>query len=609
MSQVASCDFPTFMLSLLSGNWLFFRDDEITWDGLHHGITGIQVNALQADQLMEYALVFDEFDDAQELAMYLMGFMRELEADDGLIVPRDLIASGVQQGLPEGDLTGITLANLAACGAAFQVRLAAPNEYAVIYDTRLAVGIPCFFDLLSRLLWDGRQMTKSMKGAPFRVSFMGARNFDADNYLGDVQKRVPGAQENPVVLEISDLPEINLPAVQGGAEEPIEQESLIGGFDDPSDSQAGVDLFGMTLNRTALDLPAVIPIEGTHHEGRAARIEHVKEGDQLILESNWESPYYHPVAIEVFNDQEETLGYLRGSYGFSPTGYRELACLLPHVSAKVKSVTPLSQRRKNAKYALMDVEISMAEEIEEDLWGNAELVSEAKALMAMPPAERSRASQSGKRPVAPRLIAEPSEDRKEAMASVATAIAGVAQGVATGIKDAAAKREEEERRELEQSRAEFIAEIESKIKKVNKELAAFNAACAEDVQKEIDQLEAQRRGCGVFQFKKRKEIDAEIASRERVLADFKERQRRNEREADSETLACICDERRKQLEESDEGDVEWKIGWIKERQREIAPVLVQQWREENDALLDPELIDSLIESHKKQYGISDEDLK
>lgn len=42
-------DSPTFILTLLSGNWLFFNDDEIAWDGDHHVITGIQVNGAQVD--------------------------------------------------------------------------------------------------------------------------------------------------------------------------------------------------------------------------------------------------------------------------------------------------------------------------------------------------------------------------------------------------------------------------------------------------------------------------------------------------------------------------------------------------------------------------------
>ena len=47
-------DFPTLILTLLSGNWLFFNDDEIAWDGEHHRIVGIQVNAIQIGQFMDF---------------------------------------------------------------------------------------------------------------------------------------------------------------------------------------------------------------------------------------------------------------------------------------------------------------------------------------------------------------------------------------------------------------------------------------------------------------------------------------------------------------------------------------------------------------------------
>lgn len=102
------------------------------------------------------------------------------------------------------------------------------------------------------------------------------------------------------------------------------------------------------------DLPITISIEGTGYEGRCARIEHVKVGDKLILKIDMDSEYYDPVAVEVFNDRNQTLGFLRDTSKYPLTS---IAGIIDEIDAYVDSVTPLSARSKNAKYALMDVKI------------------------------------------------------------------------------------------------------------------------------------------------------------------------------------------------------------------------------------------------------------
>lgn len=104
-----------------------------------------------------------------------------------------------------------------------------------------------------------------------------------------------------------------------------------------------------------IDYPIIKEIQGTGYEGRSARIEYVKVGDVVTLKADHNSPYYSPVAIEVFNTKNETLGYLKD--GFGAESLVEIAKHLDVVKAKVASVTPLSRRTKRAKYALMDVEI------------------------------------------------------------------------------------------------------------------------------------------------------------------------------------------------------------------------------------------------------------
>lgn len=101
-----------------------------------------------------------------------------------------------------------------------------------------------------------------------------------------------------------------------------------------------------------LSLKDIIDIEGTAYENRISRIEHIHEGDTLILKADYDSKYYTPVGIEVFNDKNETLGYLRNS---NPDKLVQLAYYIDVLDVYVASVTPLSKRRKNSKYALLDV--------------------------------------------------------------------------------------------------------------------------------------------------------------------------------------------------------------------------------------------------------------
>ena len=37
-------DFPTFLLSLLSEDYVFFNEGDVVWDGRRHEIRGVQLN-------------------------------------------------------------------------------------------------------------------------------------------------------------------------------------------------------------------------------------------------------------------------------------------------------------------------------------------------------------------------------------------------------------------------------------------------------------------------------------------------------------------------------------------------------------------------------------
>ena len=205
-------DLPTVMLTLLSDDYVFFQNNEISWSKGHHVIKGLQVNSPKQRDLATIAAE-NGFDDINDLLNYFIAFMREVEKDEALVVPRASISKALHPIVRRGDLTGITLANLAASMAAFRVLNDRPNNYTVVYDGTLADGIPHFFDLMCRLLWDLRLCMTSLKGVPFRVTFARCRNLDLSQLLKGHVSRVNGAQDDPVSVTVSEEPAIGLEAV------------------------------------------------------------------------------------------------------------------------------------------------------------------------------------------------------------------------------------------------------------------------------------------------------------------------------------------------------------------------------------------------------------
>lgn len=375
-------DYPTLMMTLLSDDWFFFMDDEITWDGHYHAMAGAQLNGAKADELLDFVnSCIPGFDDVNEVFQYFVTLLNEIEKDEGLIVPRAMIAPGVQKAIREGDLTGLTLANLAACGKAFCVQKAKAGSYRVIFDSRLIIGIPSFLDLVARLVWDLRQCTNSMRGKPFEISFLQARNIDADHYLGSVEAPVPGAQKYAMFMKVTEAPRIALPS----ASEAAEYQEQVSIELSPEDDMAFNFVYALVR-----DFPCTKPISGTHHLGRAGRIEHVKVGDSLILAADWNCEFFDPAGIEVFNEQGETLGYLEGVIGPMRGA---LALILPHVTATVESVTPLSKRKKGSKYALMDVHMELDDDATFEgilnVDPSSELLAQARGLLIRPKSERT----------------------------------------------------------------------------------------------------------------------------------------------------------------------------------------------------------------------------
>lgn len=208
---------PMLLLTLLADDYVFFKDTDIAWEQGHHAIHGMRANLPKIEELNAIARE-NGFDSFAELGDRLVFFLLEVEKDKALVVPRDRVSKALYPIMFDGDLTGITLANLAASMAAFRVLNDRPNNYTVIYDGTLADGIPHFFDLMCRLLWDLRLCMASLKGTPFQVTFARCRNLDLSQLLEGNVSRVDGAQDDPFSVTVSEEPAIGLEAV--ASEEP-----------------------------------------------------------------------------------------------------------------------------------------------------------------------------------------------------------------------------------------------------------------------------------------------------------------------------------------------------------------------------------------------------
>lgn len=188
----------------------------ITWDGHHHAATGLHVDNEKAPELTEFATQggFDDLNDY--LNCFVDGFLNNLvEADEDLIVPRSAIHEALYPMLREGDLTGLVLADFCGCNKALVIDNPAPDAYCVMYDTRIARGIPQFFNLVTRMLWDMRQGLRSQQGASFKVTFVAAKNVDLSTLVVGNVTDVPGVQEKPATMMVYSAPAIQLDTRNG----------------------------------------------------------------------------------------------------------------------------------------------------------------------------------------------------------------------------------------------------------------------------------------------------------------------------------------------------------------------------------------------------------
>lgn len=427
---------PEFVLGLLSEDFFYFPGDYITWDGSHHQISGVDANKSTFAQLMDrvHSAWSSDMEDPDEVVQYLLGFLNEVEQDEALHVPRNCIERSIRgpvcDGMNKGeggDLTGITLANLAAMGGA--IRLMDDDDrdsYKVLLDARLAQGIPQFYNLVARLIWDLRACSHSLEGKPFTIRFVLARNLSADKYFGcdPFFDPVVGYQPNPGSLRVTSAPEINLPApstededanpnslaarmrrsaalIAGKADETHEEpdaQTRYGHKPEPDatpidwihPSQADLEHIDKVLLDVLTDFPRVTygmpyPAKSGFVQKGNEFIEGMFAGDEVQLVSDWTSAKNHAV-IHVMGDQQTRICRVFRDRA-NANVVSALACLLPHITAHIHALKPISWNKKDSPDVTMRLDI---EPVDID-----RVFDEVHELLAQVPRDRVLSSQKG----------------------------------------------------------------------------------------------------------------------------------------------------------------------------------------------------------------------
>ena len=102
--------------------------------------------------------------------------------------------------------------------------------------------------------------------------------------------------------------------------------------------------------------PFECEVTGQAYEGRNANIDLLAPSARILLRSNWNSPYFSPVGIGIFDAKGRSLGNLGGYFNPSDDDRTAIACLLPHIQATAEDVSPLAAaldgRRKMGQFTV-----------------------------------------------------------------------------------------------------------------------------------------------------------------------------------------------------------------------------------------------------------------
>lgn len=343
----------------LDKGYVSLDDEDIVRRGTHHVIESVQFD--ETSERLSHIASQNGFDSVRELIDCFVSTMSEIEKDESLMLPKKAVSWSYRDVVRKGDMTGITLVNITSYPDLYRVFADGANGYLVEYNKFLALGMPRFFDLMCRLIWDLRQCVESLRGTPFQVAFA---RIAIPGYRKVECKAAPGAQENPVLVNVSEPPVVDFQAALARASEGKTRSTPIGtsrlvdaAWTKPREDDYPVLDARIVAAQKAFPFVTIVP-EGP--EGRPRDWdESLVPGERVVVKSTWvrssvpKRPGLADVSFDLYHLSGEHAGGGIGTLSFGTLdgtddkfpGYRldsglelidyELACLLPHTTATV----------------------------------------------------------------------------------------------------------------------------------------------------------------------------------------------------------------------------------------------------------------------------------
>ena len=385
---LANDKFNPMALLWLSQNGLL--DIFMGWNSGRHNVSRFNYTDDTETRAANFVAQRDEIGQAP---FALMNYLCEDEYN----YPAEWVHSQLweENNFPNGDVDIMTMLFLCRLGM-WEIGESAQDAYEITIDPRLARGVPDAYTLLARLIWRMREYAE-IEG-PFKVSFNPKHLEKLDDYVSDFDGAAFGAQENPepasMTIDAEPKPDPN-----GGAERPFAggvSRSASGGFFTEGKDRSRIDdkeLFIKKLRTEMKSFPKTISMNGGDFENKYAS-ERIRllPGDLVTLISKWNAKGIWDISgdvvgIKVYDRDKKLLGELmqgceNWELGPEDFGLRELACLLPYVTATVKSVDA------DAKDAITKVSIAFDRKGKSD----DEIVDEILEDMKQPYAKRTKLS-------------------------------------------------------------------------------------------------------------------------------------------------------------------------------------------------------------------------
>lgn len=398
----------------LDKGYVSLDDEDIVRRGTHHVIESVRFD--EGSERLSRIASQNGFDSVRELIDCFVSTMNEVEADEALMLPKKVISYSYRDIVRKGDMTGITLVNITSYPDLYRVFADGPNGYLVEYNKFLALGMPCFFDLMCRLIWDLRQCVESLRGVPFQVGFA---KIVLPFYRRVECRAAPGAQENPVLVNVSKPPVVDFQTALARANEnkpdsaPIGTSRLVdAAWTKPREDDYPVLDARIVAAQKAFPFVTIVP-EGP--EGRPRDWdESLVPGERVVVKSTWvrspvpRRPGLADVSFDLYHLSGEHAGGGIGTLSFGTLdgtddkfpGYRldsgleligyELACLLPHTTATVLGTSLRPSKTDTHKRRMPIIRLDL------EPVGIETLLAEIHELLSRPLEDRGLSSKTPK---------------------------------------------------------------------------------------------------------------------------------------------------------------------------------------------------------------------